>query len=122
MYLLVYVFSGEKSGYAKATRTLMLEKGEKLHRKIVNEGTVLQEHRYRFKAYSKSFTGSDFGKWLIEIGEAGDAAEAVRLGQALLENGVIHHGMTTIIVLHVQCMLYHAFTVQFQVGIILANF
>ena len=73
----------------------MLEKGEKLHKKIVNEGRVLQEHRYRFKAYSKSFTGSDFGKWLIEIGEAGDAAEAVRLGQALLENGVIHHGMTT---------------------------
>lgn len=70
----------------------MLDKGEKLHRKLVNEAKVLQDHRYRFKSYSKSFTGSDFSKWLIDIKEASDSNEAVRLGQALLENGVIHHG------------------------------
>ena len=70
----------------------MLDKGEKLHRRLGNEGKVLQDHRYRFKTYSKSFTGDDFSRWLIDIGEAGDTSEAVRLGQALLENGVIHHG------------------------------
>ena len=74
-------------------RTLMLDKGEKLHRKLVNEGRVLQDHRYRFRVYSKSFAGNDFSRWLIEIGEAGNESEAVRLGQALLENGIIHHGI-----------------------------
>ena len=84
---------GVRAGFARDARTVMLDKGEKLHRRLVNEGRVIQDHRYRLRTYSKSFTGTDFSKWLIEIGEAGDSSEAVRLGQALLENGVIHHGM-----------------------------
>ena len=95
---------GERAGFARETRALMLDKGDKLHRKLVNEGKVLQDHRYRLRSFSKSFTGSDFSKWLIEIGEAEDASEAVRLGQALLENGVIHHGMYSTLILH--CMYF----------------
>lgn len=30
--------------------------------------------------------------WLLEIGEIHKSEEGVHLGQALLENGIIHHG------------------------------
>ena len=35
---------------------------------------------------------SDMVTWLMEHGEATKVEEAVYLGQALLENGIIHHG------------------------------
>ncbi len=34
-------------------------------------------------------------QWLIENGEASNSEQAVILGQALLENGIIHHGEPT---------------------------
>lgn len=74
----------------------MLDKGEKLHRRLQKESKILQDHRYHLRVYPKSFTGKDFTNWLVEIGEAGDANEGVRFGQALLESGVIHHGMTDV--------------------------
>lgn len=36
--------------------------------------------------------GSEFVAWLLEIGEISKTEEGVNLGQALLENGIIHHG------------------------------
>lgn len=38
--------------------------------------------------------GSEFVSWLIESGEISKPDEGVNLGQALLENGIIHHGET----------------------------
>lgn len=38
------------------------------------------------------FVRSEFVSWLMEIGETGNPEEGVHLGQALLENGIIHHG------------------------------
>lgn len=35
---------------------------------------------------------SEFVSWLMEIGETGNPEEGVHLGQALVENGLIHHG------------------------------
>ena len=70
----------------------MMDKGRRLHEKLHKESKILQDHRYRLKSHPNSFSGADFTKWLIEIGEAGDSNEAVRLGQAMLESGVIHHG------------------------------
>lgn len=35
---------------------------------------------------------SDLVTWLMEHGEVANVEEAVHLGQALLENGIIHHG------------------------------
>lgn len=86
--------TGVAAGIARDTRTVMLDKGEKLHRRLQKESKILQDHRYHLKVYPKSFTGKDFTNWLVEIGEAGDTNEGVRLGQALLESGVIHHGTT----------------------------
>lgn len=36
--------------------------------------------------------GSEFVAWLLEIGEISKTEEGINLGQALLENGIIHHG------------------------------
>lgn len=38
------------------------------------------------------FVRSELVSWLMEIGETGNPEEGVHLGQALLENGIIHHG------------------------------
>lgn len=86
--------TGVAAGLARDRRSLMLDKGSKLHCRLKQEGRLLQDHRYRIRVYPKSFCGSEFVKWLIEIGEAGDASEAVRLGQGLLESAVIHHGQS----------------------------
>ena len=75
----------------------MIDKGQKLHRRLTKEGKILQDHRYRLRVYPKSFTGCDFVQWLIEIEEAADGSEAMRLGQGLLENGVIHHGVCMLV-------------------------
>ena len=34
----------------------------------------------------------EFVQWLVARGEVSNSEEAVRLGQALLENGILHHG------------------------------
>ena len=70
----------------------MVDKGEKLHRQLRQESQLLQDHRFRLRTYPKSFFGSELVKWLVDIGEAADTNEAVRLGQGLLENGVVHNG------------------------------
>uniref|UniRef100_A0A1X7VB84 Uncharacterized protein n=1 Tax=Amphimedon queenslandica TaxID=400682 RepID=A0A1X7VB84_AMPQE len=79
------------AGIARDTRLLMLDKGRKLHELIHNNSKILYDHRYRLRSYPHSFSGCDFTRWLVKIGEAGDEKEGVRLGQALLENGIIHH-------------------------------
>lgn len=59
--------------------------------------------------------------WLLEIGEIHRPEEGVHLGQALLENGIIHHGDYLINLLslcvhkwpvfechiHVLCIIFH---------------
>ena len=44
------------------------------------------------KTYTKCFSGEELVGWLVKLEEVGNADEGVILGQALLENGVIHHG------------------------------
>lgn len=41
---------------------------------------------------ASSVSGSEFVAWLLEIGEISKTEEGINLGQALLENGIIHHG------------------------------
>ena len=53
---------------------------------------VLALIQVRLKTYSKSFMGKEFVKWLVLRKEVENADQGVILGQALLENGVIHHG------------------------------
>lgn len=67
---------------------------------------------------------SEFVSWLIESGEISKPDEGVNLGQALLENGIIHHGETKqnpLFLLQFFCLLnvYHLlflYTVYLQLN------
>uniref|UniRef100_A0A672QUR4 Phosphatidylinositol-3,4,5-trisphosphate dependent Rac exchange factor 2 n=1 Tax=Sinocyclocheilus grahami TaxID=75366 RepID=A0A672QUR4_SINGR len=51
--------------------------------------TLFQDHFY-YPSISVLFN-LEFVSWLMEIGETNNPEEGVHLGQALLENGIIHH-------------------------------
>ena len=77
---------------ARDTRNLILDKAQKLYNRAKKTQKLIRDHRARLRTYTKCFTGEDFIQWLIEEKEVGNSDEGVILGQALLENGVIHHG------------------------------
>ena len=49
---------------------------------------------------------SEFVSWLIESGEISKSDEGVNLGQALLENGIIHHGEIKQNPLFIFCLIH----------------
>ena len=83
--------TGEVAGRASSTRDVILSKGEKIYH-LITDDHVPKYHKVRLKTYPKSFTGKEFIKWLMLRNEVENADQGVILGQALLENGVIHHG------------------------------
>ncbi len=83
--------AGEEAGRASNTRNVILNKGEKIYH-LFTDDHVPKDHKVRLKSYPKSFSGSEFTRWLIMRGEVEKVEEAVIMGQALLENGVMHHG------------------------------
>lgn len=61
--------------------------------------TISKTDSERINALASSYASlscvpSEFVSWLIESGEISKPDEGVNLGQALLENGIIHHGET----------------------------
>ena len=53
---------------------------------------LIKDHRVRLRTYQNSFTGQEMVKWLIQKKEAENVDEAIILGQALVDNGLMHHG------------------------------
>ena len=53
---------------------------------------MIKDHRVRLRTYQNTFTGQEMVQWLIKRKEAGDVDEAIILGQALVDNGLMHHG------------------------------
>jgi len=80
------------TGIARATRSLVLNKGEKLYHLAKREGQLIRDHKPRLRTFTKCFSGEELVAWLLQHGEGDKVEEAVFLGQALLENGLIHHG------------------------------
>lgn len=64
--------------------------------KLLDESMVeidfLREDKKDYLTILVYFYCSEFVSWLLEIGEIHRPEEGVHLGQALLENGIIHHG------------------------------
>lgn len=61
--------------------------------------TISKANNVEISAFASSYAPfscvpSEFVSWLIESGEISKPDEGVNLGQALLENGIIHHGET----------------------------
>ena len=83
---------GLAAGIAQDKRNLVIAKGEKIHGQLRSSKEVIRDHKVRFKTYSNSFSGEELVRWLLEHKEVTNEGQAVILCQALLENGVIHHG------------------------------
>uniref|UniRef100_A0A6J0SMW2 Phosphatidylinositol 3,4,5-trisphosphate-dependent Rac exchanger 1 protein isoform X2 n=1 Tax=Pogona vitticeps TaxID=103695 RepID=A0A6J0SMW2_9SAUR len=81
-----------KLGMERDAYVMIAEKGEKLYHMMTNKKVnLIKDRRRKLSTVPKCFFGNEFVSWLIEIGEISKPEEGVNLGQALLENGIIHH-------------------------------
>ncbi|XP_043566293.1 phosphatidylinositol 3,4,5-trisphosphate-dependent Rac exchanger 1 protein [Chiloscyllium plagiosum] len=81
-----------KLGMERDAYVMISEKGEKLyHMMMSKKGNLIKDRRRKLSVVPKCFFGNEFVSWLMDIGEISKAEEGVNLGQALLENGIIHH-------------------------------
>uniref|UniRef100_A0A6I8NDA9 Phosphatidylinositol 3,4,5-trisphosphate-dependent Rac exchanger 2 protein n=1 Tax=Ornithorhynchus anatinus TaxID=9258 RepID=A0A6I8NDA9_ORNAN len=82
---------GLKLGMEQDTWVMISEQGEKLYNMMCRQGNLIKDRKRKLTTFPKCFLGSEFVSWLLEIGEIHKPEEGVHLGQALLENGIIHH-------------------------------
>uniref|UniRef100_A0A8C6V0C4 Phosphatidylinositol-3,4,5-trisphosphate-dependent Rac exchange factor 1 n=1 Tax=Neogobius melanostomus TaxID=47308 RepID=A0A8C6V0C4_9GOBI len=81
-----------KLGMERDAYVMIAEKGENLYHKMMTKSRhLIKDRRRKLSIVPKCFMGNEFVSWLIESGEISKAEEGVNLGQALLENGIIHH-------------------------------
>ncbi|XP_040288462.1 phosphatidylinositol 3,4,5-trisphosphate-dependent Rac exchanger 2 protein isoform X2 [Bufo bufo] len=78
-------------GMEQDTWMMISEQGEKLYKMMCKHGSLIKDRKKKLTTIPKCFLGSEFVEWLLEIGEIHKPEEGVNLGQALLENGIIHH-------------------------------
>ncbi|XP_062316534.1 phosphatidylinositol 3,4,5-trisphosphate-dependent Rac exchanger 1 protein [Osmerus eperlanus] len=81
-----------KLGMERDAYVMIAEKGEKLYHNMMTKSRhLIKDRRRKLSIVPKCFMGNEFVSWLIESGEISKPDEGVNLGQALLENGIIHH-------------------------------
>ncbi|KAM9308556.1 phosphatidylinositol 3,4,5-trisphosphate-dependent Rac exchanger 2 protein [Gastrophryne carolinensis] len=78
-------------GMEQDTWMMISEQGERLYKMMCKHGNLIKDRKKKLTTIPKCFLGSEFVEWLLEIGEIHKPEEGVNLGQALLENGIIHH-------------------------------
>ncbi|XP_049637261.1 phosphatidylinositol 3,4,5-trisphosphate-dependent Rac exchanger 1 protein [Suncus etruscus] len=81
-----------KLGMERDAYVMIAEKGEKLYHMMTSKkSNLIKDRRRKLSTVPKCFLGNEFVSWLLENGEISKTEEGVNLGQALLENGIIHH-------------------------------
>ncbi|XP_066558908.1 phosphatidylinositol 3,4,5-trisphosphate-dependent Rac exchanger 1 protein [Amia ocellicauda] len=81
-----------KLGMERDAYVMISEKGEKLYHMMMSKSRhLIKDRRRKLSIVPKCFLGNEFVSWLMESGEISKPDEGVNLGQALLENGIIHH-------------------------------
>uniref|UniRef100_A0A8C1L1D7 Phosphatidylinositol-3,4,5-trisphosphate-dependent Rac exchange factor 1 n=1 Tax=Cyprinus carpio TaxID=7962 RepID=A0A8C1L1D7_CYPCA len=81
-----------KLGMERDAYVMIAEKGEKLYHMMMTKNRhLIKDRRRKLTTVPKCFLGNEFVSWLLESGEISKAEEGINLGQALLENGIIHH-------------------------------
>ena len=69
----------------------MVTRGERFHAQMLQDG-VIKDNRVKLRTHQDSFSGQDMVNWLLRKREAQNADEAIILGQALVDSGMMHHG------------------------------
>jgi hypothetical protein len=54
-------------------------------------GLNIQDRKWRFRKYPKCFVGSEAVSWMMDTLRLYSREEAVRIGQLLIQRGVLHH-------------------------------
>uniref|UniRef100_A0A672LCV8 Phosphatidylinositol-3,4,5-trisphosphate dependent Rac exchange factor 1 n=1 Tax=Sinocyclocheilus grahami TaxID=75366 RepID=A0A672LCV8_SINGR len=81
-----------KLGMERDAYVMIAEKGEKLYHMMMTKSRhLIKDRRRKLTIVPKCFLGNEFVSWLLATGEISKAEEGINLGQALLENGIIHH-------------------------------
>lgn len=81
-----------KLGMERDAYVMIAEKGEKLYHMMMTKSRhLIKDRRRKLTIVPKCFLGNEFVAWLLESGEISKPEEGINLGQALLENGLIHH-------------------------------
>lgn len=61
-------------------------------RLVSMEESILKVREENSVKYQRTFLGCEMIEWLLQEGEVESRKEAVELGRALLEHGIIQHG------------------------------
>ena len=79
------------SAILQTPKNVSTEEINRLVKQMRGEGGLnIKDHRFLLTHYPKSFVGSEAVSWIVQTQKATREA-AVRLGQLLIERGILHH-------------------------------
>ncbi|NXM74317.1 DPTOR protein, partial [Serilophus lunatus] len=89
---LLYRFRKDDGTFPLSKDVKVFMRGQSLYEKLVSvEESILKVREENSVKYQRTFLGCEMVDWLIQEGEVENRQEAVELGQALLEHGIIQH-------------------------------
>uniref|UniRef100_A0A8C3JX44 DEP domain-containing mTOR-interacting protein n=1 Tax=Calidris pygmaea TaxID=425635 RepID=A0A8C3JX44_9CHAR len=89
---LLYRFRKDDGTFPLTKDVKVFMRGQSLYEKLVSvEESILKVREENSVKYQRTFLGCEMIDWLVQEGEAENRKEAVELGQALLEHGIIQH-------------------------------
>ncbi|KAM9285499.1 DEP domain-containing mTOR-interacting protein-like isoform 2-T2 [Morus bassanus] len=89
---LLYRFRKDDGTFPLSKDVKVFMRGQSLYEKLVSmEESILKVREENSVKYQRTFLGCEMIDWLIQEGEAENRKEAVELGRALLEHGIIQH-------------------------------
>ncbi|XP_030318937.1 DEP domain-containing mTOR-interacting protein isoform X2 [Calypte anna] len=89
---LLYRFRKDDGTFPLSKDVKVFLRGQSLYEKLLNvEGSILKVREENAVKYQRTFLGCELIDWLLQEGEAENRKEAVELGRALLEHGIIQH-------------------------------
>uniref|UniRef100_A0A8C3RPD9 DEP domain-containing mTOR-interacting protein n=1 Tax=Chelydra serpentina TaxID=8475 RepID=A0A8C3RPD9_CHESE len=89
---LLYRFRKDDGTFPLNKDVKVFMRGQSLYETLINvEDSILKAREENSVKYQRTFLGCEMIDWLIQEGETANRKEAVELGRALLEHGIIQH-------------------------------
>ncbi|KAM6194864.1 uncharacterized protein WM294_010592 isoform 2-T2 [Sarcoramphus papa] len=89
---LLYRFRKDDGTFPLSKDVKVFMRGQSLYEKLVSvDESILKVREENSVKYQRTFLGCEMIDWLVQEGEAENRKEAVELGRALLEHGIIQH-------------------------------
>ncbi|XP_049672690.1 DEP domain-containing mTOR-interacting protein-like isoform X3 [Accipiter gentilis] len=89
---LLYRFRKDDGTFPLSKDVKVFMRGQSLYEKLVSvEESILKVREENSVKYQRTFLGCEMIDWLVQEGEVENRKEAVELGRALLEHGIIQH-------------------------------